>query len=297
MGLLSAALVLGGSVAGASVALTSFAGAATKAKFATVTGGYGVKPKLSFPSAAAPQTLESEVLHQGTGSTVAKGDLLVANYYGQVWGAKKDFDTSFGKALFPIQIGEGKVIKGWDDKLVGTKVGSRVELVIPPADGYGKTGQTSVGITSKSVLVFVIDVVGTYSKGVHGDPHAAVLKTEVNGIKISGPTGGAPTLTVTKSAAQPKKASVTLLARGHGAKVKPGLIVDQYVATNWTGSQKVSTWTSVPNAEAVGNPSQSSILDPLVGVPVGSRVLIQVPKSSGGGPYAFVFDVVAQPKA
>ena len=55
-------------------------------------------------------------------------------------------------------IGEGEVIKGWDQGLVGQKVGSRVMLVIPPDDGYGTSGNTSAGIKGSDTLVFVVDI-------------------------------------------------------------------------------------------------------------------------------------------
>ena len=55
-------------------------------------------------------------------------------------------------------IGEGQVIPGWDTGLVGQTVGSRVMLVIPPADGYGSAGDSQAGIKGTDTLVFVVDI-------------------------------------------------------------------------------------------------------------------------------------------
>ena len=55
-------------------------------------------------------------------------------------------------------IGAGQVIKGWDTGLVGQTVGSRVLLVVPPADGYGSAGSAQAGINGTDTLVFVVDI-------------------------------------------------------------------------------------------------------------------------------------------
>lgn len=98
------------------------------------------------------------VLIEGTGAVVEKGDLLVANYIGQTYGGAKPFDDSFSrKEPSPFTIGVGAVVKGWDDGLVGAKVGSRVLLRIPPKLGYGKQG-SGEDIPANSTLYFVVDI-------------------------------------------------------------------------------------------------------------------------------------------
>jgi hypothetical protein len=114
-------LALGG--CGGGTASTSSGGAPS------VTGAYGNTPNLTIPTSAPPSELTSTLLSRGAGARVNRGDLLVANYLGQTWKARKEFDSSFrrGQPLaFPI--GVGQVIKGWDTKLVGVPIGSRVLL-------------------------------------------------------------------------------------------------------------------------------------------------------------------------
>jgi len=55
-------------------------------------------------------------------------------------------------------IGKGQVITGWDKALVGQKVGSRVLVVVPPSEGYGKDGNQQAGIKGTDTLVFVVDI-------------------------------------------------------------------------------------------------------------------------------------------
>ncbi|CAN5180511.1 FKBP-type peptidyl-prolyl cis-trans isomerase [soil metagenome] len=102
-------------------------------------------------------TLKTAVLYQGTGDDVAKNDLIVVNYLGQVYDADKAFDKSYGRGPFTTVLSQGAVIKGWDQALIGVAVGSRVMLEIPPKLGYGKDGQGD-DIPGNSTLYFVIDV-------------------------------------------------------------------------------------------------------------------------------------------
>lgn len=105
-----------------------------------------------------PKKLVVVPLREGTGPEITSPDRVSVNYVGQVWGAKKPFESSFGGDSLAATIGLGGVIKGWDQGLEGVKEGARVMLVIPPSLGYGKTDQGE--IPADSTLVFVIDVLG-----------------------------------------------------------------------------------------------------------------------------------------
>ena len=125
-----------------------------------IAGAAGKSPTITIPKTAAPKTLEVKDLIKGTGAKVTKGQFIVVQYTGMNWRTKKVFDSSWSRSEpWGTPIGEGQVISGWDKGLVGQTVGSRVLLVIPPADGYGKTGQSSAGIKATDDLVFVIDII------------------------------------------------------------------------------------------------------------------------------------------
>ncbi|HEY7483107.1 MAG TPA: FKBP-type peptidyl-prolyl cis-trans isomerase [Streptosporangiaceae bacterium] len=125
--------------------------------------GPGKAPTVTLPKNDPPAELVDKTLIQGTGPAVAKGQAIVAHYQGQIWKGGKVFDSSWTRgtpAAFPI--GKGQVIPGWDKALVGKKVGSRVLLVVPPKEGYGKGGQAQAGIKGTDTLVFVIDILGAH---------------------------------------------------------------------------------------------------------------------------------------
>jgi FKBP-type peptidyl-prolyl cis-trans isomerase len=127
------------------------------------TSSPGTAPPVHIPQTGPPATLQAQTLVQGTGPVVQKGKLLVAQYEGMIWRTGKVFDSSWKRGVpAGFQIGSGQVIKGWDIGLVGKRVGSRVLLVVPPADGYGKQGSAQAGIKGTDTLVFVVDLLGTY---------------------------------------------------------------------------------------------------------------------------------------
>ena len=80
------------------------------------------------------------------------------NYTGVAYSTRKQFDSSFTRGE-PIrfQLGTGMVIPGWDQGLVGARVGARRQLVIPPALAYGSQGSPP-DIKPDETLVFVLDV-------------------------------------------------------------------------------------------------------------------------------------------
>lgn len=105
--------------------------------------------------------LQQSVLVEGDGEEVQKGQTIYVDYLGQVYGGTKPFDDSYSRgepASFPI--GVGQVVPGWDQALVGQKVGSRVVLAIPPELGYGKQGRPEAKIKGTDTMYFVIDILG-----------------------------------------------------------------------------------------------------------------------------------------
>ena len=94
----------------------------------------------------------------GSGAAVKKGDTVEINYVGTLAnGTKFDASADHG-GPFTTQIGVGQVIKGWDEGIIGMKVGGKRKLVIPPLLGYG---DQSVGsIPPNSTLIFQVELVG-----------------------------------------------------------------------------------------------------------------------------------------
>ena len=272
--------------------LTACGGASSSATSSDVqvSGSYGSKPKVTVTKGAKPaKKLEVDVLEKGDGPKVAKGDLLVADYLGKVFKSGKVFDNSYDRkvpASFPI--GVGGVIPGWDKALVGVESGSRVLMVVPPKDGYGKTGNPQAGIKGTDSLIFVVDVIASYGKS--GTTLKSTAATDIpTGLPtVAGEPGAEPTITVPAGTAPPKAPQVTVLAKGTGPAVaKSKLAVVEYTAVNWTGKALSSSWQKDekgvrqgPQGVPIGG-AQPSPFDLLVGIPAGSRVLLTLPAQSG----------------
>lgn len=126
----------------------------------TVTLDGAGKPTITVPPGVpAPTSLVVQPLIKGDGPVVEAGQTVTVHYTGVIYGSGKQFDSSWDRGQ-PAEfvIGQGKVIAGWDKGLVGQTVGSQVLLVIPPADGYGASGQSQAGISGTDTLVFVVDI-------------------------------------------------------------------------------------------------------------------------------------------
>ncbi len=94
----------------------------------------------------------------GDGPDVEAGQTITADYYGQLADADSAFDSSFGREPFEAPIAAGRLIKGWDQGLVGVPVGSRVIMSVPPELGYGEAGAPP-SIPGGATLYFVIDII------------------------------------------------------------------------------------------------------------------------------------------
>ncbi len=123
-----------------------------------VSGALGSKPTVAKPTGAPPTTLLVHDVATGSGAVAADGDQLTVQYVGDLYATGKQFDASWDRnQTFPFTLGQQMVITGWDEGLVGMKVGGRRELVIPPALGYGPAANGP--IPASSTLVFVVDLV------------------------------------------------------------------------------------------------------------------------------------------
>ena len=120
----------------------------------------GVVTGLDFSTAHEPTgELIATTLVKGDGAKVKSGDTLTVDYLGQVYNADEPFDESYSAEPAEFPIGVGQVIAGWDERLVGRTVGSRVILEIPPAKGYPE-GSPDAGIKKTDTLFFVVDILG-----------------------------------------------------------------------------------------------------------------------------------------
>ena len=117
------------------------------------------KPAQAAPLPPGPAKLEIEDLAAGAGREARTGDSEHDQYTGTLTNGKK-FDSSYdhGGEPFKFVIGKGEVIKGWDQGVVGMKVGGKRRLRIPSELGYGETGSPP-NIPAGAGLVFEVELV------------------------------------------------------------------------------------------------------------------------------------------
>jgi FKBP-type peptidyl-prolyl cis-trans isomerase len=132
-------------------------------------GDTAAKPAATQP---APKVGEKVTLPSGLVITVVEeakqpgalaGDIVWVHYTGKLKSGEQ-FDSSVGGKPFKFTLGKGEVIKGWDEGLVGMKVGEKRNLTIPPELGYGKTG-AGAKIPPDSTLVFDVEMIGLARPG------------------------------------------------------------------------------------------------------------------------------------
>lgn len=132
-----------------------------------VTKNLDEKPKLNASSATPPTALVKKDIVVGDGAEAKEGDTVKVQYVGALFDKGTEFDASWtgdkpGDA-FSFTLGQGQVIKGWDEGVAGMKVGGRRVLVIPPDLGYGPQGSPPT-IPANATLVFVVDLEDVQSK-------------------------------------------------------------------------------------------------------------------------------------
>ena len=107
-----------------------------------------------------------EVKPQTEPLSAQAGDTVWVHYTGKLQTNGKVFDTSLTRGQ-PIDfvLGQGRVIKGWDEGIAGMKVGDKRQLIIPPNLAYGPAGAGDGVIPPNATLVFDVQLVGISRPG------------------------------------------------------------------------------------------------------------------------------------
>lgn len=117
------------------------------------------EPKVEIPSGPPPKQLKTEDLRQGSGPAVDFGDEAIVNYVGYHYSTKRRYDTSYGLNPVPYKVypGDDHMIEGFEEGIVGMKVGGRRMITIPPHKAYGDRGYTGQ-VKPGETLMFVVDL-------------------------------------------------------------------------------------------------------------------------------------------
>jgi peptidylprolyl isomerase len=292
---MSTVLAAGLLVSAACSSSSTPAPAATTAALPTVTGSIGKAAVITPAKGSTPsQKLETRVLVPGSGPALANGQLAVVNYTVFNWSQNKTLGDTYASSSQPVtepqgvQLGASTSLSAFNTALTGAKVGSRIEVVAPPADAFGSQGNSQAGVGPTDVLVFVLDVVGGFPAnaditGTMGPQTDTSLPT------ITGePGSGNPTVKIPSGVKPPSGLVANVLIHGTGATVAKGqTLLMQYTGVDWnTGKNFDSSFTrKTAFTTAIGEGAVIAGWDQgLVGKHVGDRVLLVVPPSLGYGP-------------
>jgi FKBP-type peptidyl-prolyl cis-trans isomerase FkpA len=119
------------------------------------------EPALSGP----PAELVMQTLQPGDGEAISSGSIAVVHYTGWLYDQDApdnkgmQFDTSRPRP-FSFPLGEGRVIRGWDQGVEGMRIGEHRRLVIPPDLAYGDRGAGGGRIPPGATLVFDVELLG-----------------------------------------------------------------------------------------------------------------------------------------
>ena len=143
-----------------------FMGAWTAVAIAII-GSTAIPEGAMSQSAAKPVTTSSGLqiidTKVGTGASPRSGQTAVVHYTGWLYtnGAKgQKFDSSVDRGEpFEFPVGQGRVIKGWDEGVASMKIGGKRTLIVPPGLGYGARGAGGA-IPPNATLMFDVELLG-----------------------------------------------------------------------------------------------------------------------------------------
>jgi peptidylprolyl isomerase len=222
------------------------------------------KPEVEVP-AEIPTELQVTVIEEGTGPEAAAGDTVIVDYVGVRTRDGVEFDNSYDRfEPFPVVLGQGGVIAGWDQGLVGVQTGTRVRLDIPSDLAYGAEARGDI-IGENEALTFLIDV-----RAVIPPADPADAPTEM-GVPES--EGATETTTVD-------------LIEGEGTELLTGQtgIINYVLFRGDNGVLLESSWEADPVPVPTAEGGFPAFVNGLPGMKVGGRRAIIVPPADAFGP-------------
>lgn len=261
-----------------------------------VGGDFGERPRVDFPTPVTPETTQCTEVIEGDGERLVEGQqaLVGLAVYNGATGEDIQVIGFDDEEPVPVLLG-ANTLPGLSKGLSCASEGSRVVVVVPPADAFGEEGNASLGIGAEDSLVVVFDVHEAFLARANGTPQ--VTRDGFPAV-VTAPDGR-PGITVPDE--EPfETTEVEVLKRGHGEEVESGdQVLVHYTGVGWEdGTVLDSTWQQGgPTAIVVGEDAAAqgspAFAESLEGLTVGSQVGIAVPADEAGNPAAFyVVDIL-----
>lgn len=222
------------------------------------------KPEVQIPD-EIPTELKVTTITEGSGPEAVNGDTVIVDYVGVRSKDGVEFDNSYDRfEPFPVVLGEGGVIPGWDQGLLGTQAGERVQIDIPSDLAYGTEARGDI-IGANEALTFLIDV-----RAVIQPPDPADAPTEAGVPASEGAT----------------ETTFDDLRDGDGEELQQGQtgVVNYVLYRGDDLSSLESSWTATPVQVSTAAGGFPGFVKGLPGMKVGGRRAIIVPPDDGFGP-------------
>jgi peptidylprolyl isomerase len=250
----------------------------------TVQGGTGSAPQVEFADGFSVENTHVRTLVEGDGPKVGPTDTITLQYVGLNGRSGQQFDSSWSSGQpAEFTLGQG-LIPGFEQALIGHRVGERVLVAIPPKDGYGARGNPQIDARGTDTLIFVIDILG-------------ITPTEATGSPVSVPPDLPHLITdaqglpqqfhaIKETAPAPKQVEVHPVLQGSGEPITAGQTVSvSFLGEVYpAGSTFVDTYGQPPTSLPIGQGQPVPCFDELVGQKLGSRVILICPPDSAFGP-------------
>ncbi|MFC6355612.1 FKBP-type peptidyl-prolyl cis-trans isomerase [Luethyella okanaganae] len=258
-------------------------------KVVKVSGDFGSKPEVDMPTPIKTDVTERTEVSAGKGPGLVEGQQVSIDWtiYNGTSGEIIDATGYDGKKPVSFALADKSILPGVKNGLLCATEGSRVTVVVPPADAFGDKGNDQLGIGKDDSIVFVIDVDKAYLTRANGADQPA--QDSLPAVVLA--PNGAPGVTVPSGAA-PTDLEVAVLKKGNGEEVKEGALVTvHYTGVLW-GDKSVfdSSWDRGSPAQfpaAEGTATTQGVIkgfaDALIGQTVGSQVIAVIPPDQGYG--------------
>lgn len=240
----------------------------------SVTGDFNTSPVIDAPYPFQVDSTICTTLIQGTGNKVGPDSVVELQYTGVDAVSGYTFDASFlnNQTLLGQN---GYFVTGFNNCLTDQVSGSRVLMLITSSEGYDPDGNTDAGINPGDSLLFVVDIIAVQFDG----PEGQQMATGNQWVSVTD-KDGVPTAKVNAGVSAPTDLQSVVLTQGTG---RPVAASDAIYVNFFT--MDYSTGAMIENSYTDGQGPQVALLanlipgwrQALVGVPMGSRVLIIVP--------------------
>jgi peptidylprolyl isomerase len=242
----------------------------------TVEGAFGEQPTIEFEAPFELEETQSEVLSTGDGEEVAADDTVSIDYTVASGADGSELETSFEASPISLPLVEGQTTPGLIDALVGQPVGSRVLVAVAPDAATAEANPEAA-----ETIVFVLDLLGIVPERADGEPVDPVEGVPVVETDEAGDVTGVDV----EGVEAPEELVVTPVLQGDGDEVQAG----DTVTIHYTGvlAEDGTVFDSSWEGGAAATFPLTNLIQGwqqgLEGVPVGSRVVLQVPSDLGYG--------------